>query len=70
MSFILIRRRITVAAALVTCGLLGSCAGTAPRMAAEYNARQAEASNMVLLGHVDLHARSAYHPEIKQQGNR
>jgi hypothetical protein len=25
---------------------------------------------MALLGHVDLHARSAYHPEIKQQGNR
>ena len=59
-----------VAAALVTGGLLSSCAGTAPRTIAEYNPRQAEASNTALLGHVDLQARSAYHPEIKQQGNR
>jgi hypothetical protein len=57
-------------AALITCGVLSSCAGTAPRSAEQYNPRQAEASNMALLGHVDLQARSAYHPEIKQQGNR
>ena len=57
------------AAALVAGGFLSSCT-IAPRTYQEYNARQAESNNMALLGHVDLHARSAYHPEIKQQGNR
>ena len=57
-------------AAVITCGALSSCAGIAPRSIEQYNPRQAEANNMALLGHVDLQARSAYHPEIKQQGNR
>ena len=58
------------AAAVAASAVMSGCAGTAPRTAEQYNPRQAESSNMALLGHVDLHARSAYHPEIKQQGNR
>ncbi len=55
--------------ALLLCGLLGACANT-PRTMEQYDARKPEANNMALLGHVDLQTRSAYHPEIKQQGNR
>ena len=64
------RNSLGITGALVLCAVLAGCGGTAPRTAAEYNPRQAESSNVALLGHVDLHARSAYHPEIKQQGNR
>ncbi len=55
---------------LAMVGLLSSCAGNAPRTAEQYNPRVAEANNMGLVGQIDLQARSAYHPEIKQQGNR
>ena len=54
---------------LLLCGMLGACAN-APRTLEQYDARKPEANNMALMGHVDLQARSAYHPEIKQQGNR
>ena len=50
-------------------GVLGACAN-APRTFEQYDARKAEANNMGLVGYSDLQARSAYHPEIKQQGNR
>lgn len=56
-------------ATLVLGGVLGSCANM-QRTLDQYNPRHAESHNTALLGHVDLHARSAYHPEIKQQGNR
>ena len=62
-------KTVKYAAALLACGLLGACAH-APRTLQEYDARKAEAHNMALVGHADLQARSAYHPEIKQQGNR
>ena len=54
---------------LLLCGMLGACAN-APRTLEQYDARKPEANNMALMGHVDLQARSAYHPEIKQQGTR
>ena len=57
------------AVAVLASALLSACANT-PRTWEEYDARKPEAHNMALLGHVDLQARSAYHPEIKQQGNR
>ena len=57
------------AAVLLAGGFLSSCANV-PRTLEQYNAREAESSNIALLGHVDLHVRSAYHPEIKQQGKR
>ena len=50
-------------------GVLGACAN-APRTFEQYDARKPEANNMGLVGYSDLQARSAYHPEIKQQGNR
>ena len=56
-------------AALGVCVVMAGCL-TAQRTFEQYNARSAESANMALLGYVDLQARSAYHPEIKQQGNR
>ncbi len=63
-----IKGQVYAVAALVISSLLSAC--STPRTAEQYNPRQAESNNVALLGHVDLQARSAYHPEIKQQGNR
>lgn len=68
MSAFRVRGWAYAVAGLAMGGLLSGC-GT-PRTFEQYYARHAEAHNVALLGHVDLHARSAYHPEIKQQGNR
>ena len=68
MSIFLSKRWGVTLAALVMGCALSSC--HLPRTIEQYHPRHAESHNIALLGHVDLHLRSAYHPEIKQQGNR
>jgi len=58
------------AAAAAAAVLLAACQTTGAGTQGTRDPRQAEASNMQLVGHNDLQARSAYQPVILQQGNR
>jgi hypothetical protein len=51
-------------------GFSAGCQSAGPPSASEYRADREEASNMRLVGHHDLQARTAYQPVINQQGNR
>jgi len=59
-----------LAAAGLLTGLLAACQTTGTGTQGTRDPRKAEASNMQLVGHNDLQARSAYQPVIHQQGSR
>jgi len=61
-----------ITALVLACAVIAGCqsSGGAQRSLAEYRANQPEANNMRLLGYNDLQNRSAYAPELHQQGNR
>ena len=59
-----------LAAAAAVVGLLVACQTTGGGTQGARDPRQAEASDMQLVGHNDLQARSAYQPVILQQGSR
>ncbi len=63
-------RKVWIAGALLACGVMAGCESGSPRRLSEYRANQAEANNMRLLGFHDLQNRSAYAPELHQQGGR
>jgi hypothetical protein len=59
-----------LAATAAAAGLLAACQTAGTGTQGTRDPRQAEASNMQLVGHNDLQARSAYQPVIHQQGSR
>ena len=61
---------ICVAAAALLSALLAGCQTAATGAQGTRDPRQAEASNMQLVGYNDLQARTAYQPVIQRQGNR
>ncbi len=58
------------AAALLFCGFLAGCQTTSETGSRAYQSTQAEAKDMRLVGFSQLQRRSAYQPEIHQQGGR
>ena len=61
---------VCVAGVLLCVRAVAGCQSAGPRSLGEYRADQPEASNMRLLGFNDLQNRSAYAPELHQQGGR
>jgi hypothetical protein len=63
-------KKVVIAVVLLGCAVMAGCQSAGPRSLGEYRADREEASNMRLTGFVELQGRSAYAPELHQQGGR